>query len=55
VYGPRGLPLAFRVVPGREDTGTRRFVVRSWAIYYEVREPFIDIVRIVYARRDVDG
>lgn len=48
-------PFAFGVVPGREDTGTRRIVVRSWATYYEVRETVIDVVRIVYARRDVDG
>ena len=46
-------PYAFQIVPEFASSETRRISIRSWAIFYEVKERHIDIVRIVSGARDL--
>ncbi|MEO8541495.1 MAG: type II toxin-antitoxin system RelE/ParE family toxin [bacterium] len=45
-------PYAFPVIPGGDESATRRVNVRSWAIFYEIQADHIDVIRIVQGRSD---
>ena len=50
-FGLKEFPNAGSRVPGHP--GTRRVMVRTWAIFYEVAQSHVEVVRMVHGGRNV--
>lgn len=46
-------PSRFSIVPGFERDAVRRCNVRSWAIFFAVRETHVEVLHILQGRRDL--
>lgn len=52
-FSLREFPGAGAAVSGHP--GTRRVLVRTWAIFYEIAPSHVEVVRIVHGGRDVNA
>lgn len=48
----RDVPLAFPILPGREQAGLRRRPYRDYLILYRAADRTIEIVHVVHGARD---